>query len=49
MMLGYKFWTTYRVVVLRRGFDSKFDPALSRCLLKFNVYFGGGKNVLWCG
>jgi hypothetical protein len=48
MMLGYKFWTTYRVVVLRRGFDSRLTQ-LSRAPSFFNVYFGGGKNVLWCG
>jgi hypothetical protein len=48
MMLGYKFWATFRVVVLRRGFDSSC-PLLSRASFCTNVNFGGGKNVLWCG
>jgi len=48
MMLGYKFWETFRVVVLRRGFDASLTQ-LSRAAFKFNVNLGGGKNVLWCG
>ncbi len=48
MMLGYKFWMTFRVVVLRRGFDAK-QPLLSRASFSYKCDLGGGGNVLWCG
>ena len=48
MMTGYKFWATFRVVVLRRGFDSSRTP-LSLVSLSLNGGLGGGGNVLWCG
>ena len=48
MMLGYKFWTTFRVVVLRRGFDSE-QPRLSHASSFISANLGGGGNVLWCG
>ena len=48
MILGYKFWATFRVVVLRRGFETK-QPLLSLASVVFNVNLGGGRNVLWCG
>ena len=48
MILGYKFWAAFRVVVLRRGFDARFAQ-LSRAAFQYNVSLGGGKHVLWCG
>ena len=48
MMLGSKFWATFRVVVLRRGFDSGCH-LLPRASFLINVNLGGGRNVLWCG
>ena len=48
MMIGYKFWATFRVVVLRRGFDASMIQ-LSRAAFSCNVSLGGGKHVLWCG
>jgi len=48
MMLGSKFWTTFRVVVLRRGFESGCH-LLPRASFLINVNLGGGRNVLWCG
>ena len=48
MMLGGKFWTTFRVVVLRRGFDSGYQ-LLPRASFLNSVNLGGGGIVLWCG
>jgi len=48
MKLGYKFWATFRVVVLRRGFDSR-RPLLSRASFCTNDALGGEWDVLWCG
>ena len=48
MILGYKFCATFRVVVLRRGFDSRL-PRLSIASFSINANLGGGGNVLWCG
>ncbi len=48
MMLGCKFWATFRVVVLRRGFDSR-QPLLSLASFSVKDNLGGGMDVLWGG
>jgi hypothetical protein len=48
MILGCKFWATFRVVVRRRGFDSGCH-LLPRASFLHNVNLGGGRNVLWFG
>jgi hypothetical protein len=48
MIIGGKFWTTFRVVVLLRGFSPKL-PHLSLASFFKCTNFGGSGNVLWCG